>query len=133
VRTDATGAFEARGLPEGRISVRLVPAGGDVVPTGWLDVGQGARDVRLVAVEGASISGVVRDAAGRPARQVAVEAIDAEGRSASSTWVWAADGAFVLRGLRAGPYTVRAASAGRPGEARDVAAGTSGLEIRLGP
>jgi protocatechuate 3,4-dioxygenase beta subunit len=133
VRADARGAFQARGLPEGRIAVRLVPSDGGLVATGWLDVDAGARGVRLVAAEGASISGVVRHAAGRPAKEIVVEAIDAAGVRAAATWVWDADGAFVLRGLRAGAYTVRAAAGGRTGEAREIAAGTTGLEIALGP
>jgi hypothetical protein len=131
VRTDARGEFGARGLAEGRISVRL-DEGAGLVPTGWIDVVPGARDIRLVAAEGASISGVVREAAGRPARRASVEATDSEGRRASAVWVWQDDGAFELRGLRAGTYRVRAESSGRSGEAHDVAAGTSGVEILLG-
>jgi hypothetical protein len=132
VHTDARGAFEARGLEEGRISVRLGDSAG-FVPTGWLDVVPGARDLRLVAVEGESISGVVRHGTARPARQVSVRAIDAEGRIASSVWVWGNDGAFELRGLRAGTYTVRVESSGPSREVADVATGTLGLEISLGP
>lgn len=132
VRTDARGEFGARGLEEGRISVRLDDGHG-FVPTAWIDVVPGARDIRLVAVEGASISGIVRVAAGRPATRVAVQAVDAEGRIASSVWVCGDDGVFELLGLRAGTYTVRAESSGRTREVADVAAGTSGLEIRLGP
>lgn len=130
-RTDARGAFEARGLAEGRISVRLGEASG-VAPTAWMDVVPGASDIRLVAVEGASISGTVRDAAGRPATRASVEAIDTEGRRVSSVWVWRDDGVFELRGLRPGNYSVRAESSGRSGEARGVPAGTGGVEIRLG-
>jgi hypothetical protein len=65
-----------------------------------------------------------------------VKAIDGEGRTASSAWVWQEDGSFELRGLVPGPYTVRAQQGIGPqasGAVAGVAAGTTGLEIPLGP
>jgi hypothetical protein len=101
-------------------------------------VAAGTRDVRIVATPGESISGIVRDRDGAPARQVSLQALDAAGEIAASTWVWREDGAFELRGLKPGTYTVRAQGTLMPGEqqarTRDVpgvAAGTTGVEIRL--
>jgi hypothetical protein len=137
VTSDSSGAFRAGGLEEGRISVRLDARDQGYVPTEWLDVAAGARDVRLLATPGESISGFVRDAEGRPARQVSLSAIDASGNAAGQTWVWDEEGAFELRGLRPGTYTLRAelrVEGGRRRVTQEVAGvltGARDVEIRL--
>jgi protocatechuate 3,4-dioxygenase beta subunit len=142
VQTDATGGFTAGGLDEGPISVQLGESNQGFIPTEWTDVAAGAREVRLVATPGESISGTVRDREGKPVRQVSLQALDANGQVVASTWVWQEDGNFELRGLRPGTYTVRAqrfaqtapgapAQQPAPREVTGVGAGTKGVEIRL--
>ncbi len=139
VQTDATGAFTAGGLDEGQVSVQLEESNQGFIPSEWTDVATGARGVRLVATPGESISGIVRDREGKPVRQVSLQALDAAGNTVATTWVWQEDGAFELRGLRPGTYTVRAqryvAQAGGteppPREVAGIATGTKGVEIRL--
>jgi len=138
VQTDAAGAFTAGGLDEGRISLQLEESNQGFIPTEWIDVAAGARDVRLVATPGESISGIVRDSEGNPLRQVSLQAIDAKGATASSAFAWQEDGAFELRGLRPGTYTVRAQryvpgqqQPSPPREVPGVAAGTKGVEVRF--
>jgi hypothetical protein len=137
VRTDAAGAFTAGGLDPGQVSLRLLESGQGFVMTEWTDVVEGARDVRLVATPGESIAGVVRDAEGKPLRQASVQAIDASGGQAAQTWVWQEDGAFELRGLKPGTYTVRVqrwvADQQQPPPALEipgVASGTKNLDAR---
>jgi protocatechuate 3,4-dioxygenase beta subunit len=138
VETDATGAFTAGGLDDGRITVRLEESDQGFIPTEWVEVAAGARGVRLVATPGESISGIVRDGDGKPVRGASIEARDAAGVHVASDFAWREDGAFELRGLRPGTYTVRAQRALVPGEQQPqvrevpgVAAGTKGLEIRF--
>ncbi len=142
VQTDATGAFTAGGLDDGQISVQLEESDQGFIPSGWIDVAAGARDVRLVATPGESIAGVVRDRAGNPVRQVSLQALDADGEVVATTWVWQEDGAFELRGLRPGTYTVRAlryvptekgahVAQPTPRDVAGVATGTKGLDLRL--
>jgi hypothetical protein len=137
VQTDATGAFTAGGLDDGQISVRLDATEQGFIPTDWVGVASGERGVRLVATPGESISGVVRDRDGKPARQVSLAAIDANGSVATSTWIWDEAGAFELRGLRPGVYTLRARLHAQ-GKAEPVTrevpgipTGTKGVELRF--
>jgi protocatechuate 3,4-dioxygenase beta subunit len=136
VQTDAAGAFTAGGLDDGQISVRLEESNQGFVPTDWLEVEAQGRDVRLVATTGESIRGSVRDREGKPLHQVRLEALDADGRVASSAWLWDESGAFELRGLRPGTYTVRATrfvSGQQPvmREVAGVATGTKGTDLRF--
>jgi len=142
VTTDPTGAFTAGGLNDGQISVQLEESNQGFVPSGWIDVAAGARDVRLVATPGESIAGVVRDREGKPLWQVSLQALDGAGEVVATTWVWQEDGAFELRGLKPGTYMVRAqryvpTEAGAPVQQptpRDtpgVATGTKNLDLRL--
>lgn len=137
VESDASGAFTAGGLADGRISVRLDAAEQGFIPTEWVDVAPGARDVRLVATPGESIAGVVRDREGKPLQRVSLQAVDASGAPAASTWIWDESGAFELRGLKPGTYTLRAQLhvEGRreavTHEVAGVATGMKNVEVRF--
>jgi hypothetical protein len=137
VDTDTSGAFTAGGLADGQISVRLDASEQGFIPTEWLDVATGARDVRLVATPGESISGIVRDREGKPIEQVSLMAIDGNGGTAASTWIWDEGGTFELRGLKPGTYTLRAqlhVDGQKEPVTRDVAGvatGTKSVEIRF--
>jgi hypothetical protein len=80
----------------------------------------------------------VRDREGKPVREVSIQALDAAGGAVASTWVWQEEGAFELRGLKPGTYTVRVQRF-RPGEntppaphdVAGIATGTKNLDIRF--
>jgi hypothetical protein len=137
VETDASGAFTAGGLADGQVSVRLDATEQGYVPTEWVDVATGSRDVRLVATPGESISGIVRDREGKPVQRVSLTAIDGNGAMAGSTWIWDEGGTFELRGLRPGTFTLRAQlhveGQREPAtcEVAGVATGTKNVEIRF--
>jgi protocatechuate 3,4-dioxygenase beta subunit len=137
VETDASGAFKAGGLGDGRISVRLDASEKGFIPTEWIDVAPGARDVRLLATPGESISGTVRDREGKPLERVSLMAVDGSGNTVASTWIWDESGTFELRGLRPGTYTLLAQlhveGQKEPvmRQVPGVATGTKGVEIRF--
>jgi protocatechuate 3,4-dioxygenase beta subunit len=151
VTADASGAFVAGGLETGPgrdvgVAGAEQPAGGKGIrvkldsspqghiPTEPIEVAPGTR-VRIVAELGATISGRVVGADGKPVNGVRVKVVGADGNEHGDDWVWRDDGKFTVRGLRAGVYTLIAERWGggeltqiatRPG----VAAGDSDVEIR---
>ncbi len=121
------GTFTFSGLRPGRHTIRAVPtqaAPAFAAVEGGEDVAAGARDVRLVAVAGASLGGRVVDAAG-----VGVEGADvdvaASPRFARRTKT-ARDGTYSFDGLPPGPYTLTAATSTHvPARVLGAAAGTA--------
>jgi len=102
----------------------------------------GDRSLRIVAQRGESISGIVVDAEGRPANQLHLQALDANGKVVASTWVWDDAGTFQMRGVPRGTYTLRATTGGvvragaqpppqRTGEVTGVATGSTGVRIQI--
>jgi hypothetical protein len=130
---DADGRFVLRGLRPGRYRLEL----GDVTndPTrfqlaGGASVEAGAKDVALTLLDGGSIAGIVRDAAGEAVAGEWVTllwtAADASGRNAQSD----EKGRFEFRGLPLGhAYAVKA----RGALVRDVALGTHDVRLEVRP
>jgi protocatechuate 3,4-dioxygenase beta subunit len=135
VASGLDGSFEAGGLDEGTITVRAARWNQDYVAEP-LTVAPGDRSVRYVVRMGESIRGRILDADGTPANQVHVEALDGNGRQVGQAWVWQGEGAFQLRGLPKGTYTLRVSRWDGTGEqkvvatAEGIATGTVDVEIR---
>ncbi|MCX5742100.1 MAG: carboxypeptidase regulatory-like domain-containing protein, partial [Proteobacteria bacterium] len=148
--TDATGAFEIRGLPRKALAaVALAEAGAS--QTQELDTTGGDAEVTLVIDVTGTIAGVVVDPAGQPMEGVQVSAGPSFGDSRTPTdfsqWrlrgfpedLTDSGGRFTLTGLAQGKYNVsaspaRSASRGRRfmgGGANDVTATTGELHLKI--
>ena len=105
--TDKRGRFEISGLDEheAQITVRLQESGKGFIQES-VTVADGP--VRLVAVVGESISGVIESAAGDTIPYASIQALDDKGGIAASTWLQGDGGAFTVKGLRPGTYKIRA-------------------------
>jgi hypothetical protein len=136
--TDGAGAFLFGGLDAGdcRIVMQEMgvgsPGAGLVVQNGD-KVAAGARDVRLVATKGATISGVVVDEQGTAVRGAWVYATPHGGGAQNRNVRTQEDGAFEVTGLAGGAsYDVTASSQDRPAVKREeVVGGSGGLRIVL--
>ncbi|MCZ6787235.1 MAG: carboxypeptidase-like regulatory domain-containing protein [Planctomycetota bacterium] len=104
--TDKRGQFEISGLEENDkpITVRLQESAKGFIQES-VTVGDGP--VRLVAVVGESISGVVEGAAGASIAYASIQALDDKGGIAGSTWIQGDGGTFTLKGLRPGTYKIK--------------------------
>jgi hypothetical protein len=108
VSSALNGRFQAGGLDEGTITVQVAAWGeNNYIRTEPVTVTPGDLAVRLVVRKGESISGHVYNADGTPANQIQIEALDADGIQVSQAWVWQGEGAFHVRGLPKGTYTLR--------------------------
>jgi len=93
----------------------------------------------VVRVQRASISGTVVDASGNPVVDALVDAVTApsDGAAVFATWlrlptaVTTEDGAFTLRGIAEGQYTVRARAATGQGVTSPVMAGARDVVVRI--
>lgn len=146
-RSTATGAFTLEAVPVEALKLtanhqdylQTTRQSVEVPPTGALD------GVSLVLKEGETISGSVRWADGRPAAGVQVRAdfdvafgvgmqAMAANHGAKASTVADGNGVFVLRGLGAGPFSVRAKGESSGRARRDgVRPGQDGLELILPP
>jgi RNA polymerase sigma factor (sigma-70 family) len=140
--TGVDGRFQLRGVARGAHALHVTAPPRmdvDVVPLVSDPVECGSADVVLVVRRGATISGVVRDADGRPLSGIAISATQRGGRGDSVVARSGADGAFRLRGLPDGVFDLAAERDPYPGTepllpARrfGVPGGTSGVEFVLG-
>lgn len=114
---DSDGSFVVDALHPGTYTLDIFAADEGYLDTQWLDpsgtpvpveVGEGDTDVGTIPLEaGASLSGTARTPTGEPvygANVIAVEAATNRQRVAVS----ARDGSYVLKGLRAGQWSVSA-------------------------
>lgn len=103
------GRFEMRGvLPHTTVQFQVEGRGYTAVATEPLNTGDTGLDgVEIIAERGASVAGIVVDASGKPVPSVFVSATVPNGTFdvLESTQ---ADGTFLLKGLRAGAYELRA-------------------------
>jgi protocatechuate 3,4-dioxygenase beta subunit len=141
VNTDASGHFTAGGLGDGAITLQLDAADLGYIPSGWITVTPGARDVHILATPGETIAGTVRDRDGKPVLGVSVAALDAAGNQVAQTYLWQEGSAFELKGLKPGTYTIRVqrfqqtAEPGQqlppPHDVPGVTTGTKNLDLRI--
>jgi carboxypeptidase family protein len=130
--TDGDGAFTFAGLDPGDCAISMQSWGtneGLVVDNGE-KVPAGARDVRLVASKGVTISGTAMDEAGHAVAGGLVTAQGGSGGRSRNARV-KEDGTFEITGLAAGAsYKLVASSPGRaPARIEDVAAGAANVRI----
>ena len=136
VASALNGRFQAGGLDEGTITVQVAAWGeNNYIRTEPVTVTPGDLAVRLVVRKGESISGHVYNADGSPANQIQIEALDADGTQVSQVWVWQGEGAFHVRGLPKGRYTLRVTRwvEGKQkilATADGIATGTTDVELR---
>jgi carboxypeptidase family protein len=131
---DDQGRFEIGGVSPGGHRLEIAPwtsAGRGRVLTTTDAVQAGASGLRLVAVQGGSIAGIVVDESGAPVPGASVRADAAGGAGGSRTVSSGDDGRFEVSGLRSGTvHDITAAASGRVAAlAADVAFGR--LDLRL--
>jgi RNA polymerase sigma-70 factor (ECF subfamily) len=133
-RTDAAGRFVVTGLVADSFRIFAAQEDGPrrTPLAGGESVTAGARDVRVVLPETATIAGRVVDETGAPFAGVSVYAKPADG-STSYTAKTQPDGAFEIVGVAAfGTYDVSTGVNERaPVRALDVPPGTSGVVLRM--
>jgi len=135
-RADKEGRFEVSGLEVGltQVEVSWTPEGH--IPTGKIAVQLGSLDLRIEVKPGLKIEGHVVAIGEASLRSLRVSALDAEGKSLRSAWVWSDSSKkepFVLQGLPPGTYTVRVERMGTGvlSELPGVEAGATNLEFEI--
>ena len=142
VATDSDGAYAARGLPPGELTVQVdvegfAPAERKLLPAGE---GETIREIDLVLTRGLEITGHVRWPDGSPAWGAAIE-VECKEPWFTEIFMAREDGSFAANGLLDATYRLSArAERGEAeqrgtwrAEAKDVPAGASGLELVLDP
>jgi len=111
VLTDASGRYDLRGFPPGNYSMLVSSANHEAVVIAALVLGADARNVNVnLSVASTQVKGVVSGAAG-PLAGVVVSAKAQNGTEIEQA-VTAATGAYTLRTLPSGTYSVSARAAG---------------------
>ncbi|MBN1774623.1 MAG: carboxypeptidase regulatory-like domain-containing protein [Deltaproteobacteria bacterium] len=131
-RVDLDGFFRFEGLPAGTVVVEAYGAGLVTAEQRGVVIDPLAEAwVEFTLDAGLTISGRVTDEAGTP---IAGAEVSATSRGRGDAFASAnADGTYELTGLRAGTFQVEADADGFVGAGRrDVRAGTSGVDFRLG-
>ncbi|MHC4224259.1 MAG: carboxypeptidase regulatory-like domain-containing protein, partial [Planctomycetota bacterium] len=135
-RTDKEGRFEISGLEDGltQVEVNWTPEGH--IPSGKIAVQLGDLDLRIEVKPGLKIEGHVVAIGEASLRSLRVSALDAEGKSLRSAWVWSDSSkkeSFLLQGLPPGTYTVRVERMGTGvlAELPGVEAGATNLELEI--
>ena len=133
VSTDKRGRFQAGGLDDGPIKIRVKESGLGLLETAWFDVQPGERAIKLQATRGETITGRVADAAGKAVKYINVSAFDEQGKKVAEVWIWANSGKFRLKGLKPGTYRIRVSGQNAPDPVfvEAVAAGTRDLVITV--
>ncbi len=142
VTTDAKGAFEAQGLPDGKHTVQVRPPAGMVRPQVQHAAG-GRSDLEFVLVRGLSIKGKALGVDGKPLTQGYANGMwqdPASKQSGSAGAQVQQDGSFELVGIPRGVrvrvqvqvWSGNGGVAYAPAIVDDVEPGTEDLEVRLG-
>lgn len=131
--TDARGAFRFVGLSPGRYTVALANWGGSphdgMLLQNGEDVAAGSVDLRIVAVDGERIGGVVVDEGGQAVAGAWVNAWGGQPQVHRNART-GPEGRFEVTGLPRSPVQVSAQAAGRPQvSVENVDAGTMTLRI----
>jgi uncharacterized GH25 family protein len=133
---DSAGKFSLAGLAPGAYRPSIANYGGS--NQSWTlasksTVAAGTTNLRLVAVKGLSIAGVVVDEDGKPLERVWVHVVDTKDPEASRDGQTNASGAFEVAGLdKARSYVVRATMQNRVGAmVGDVQVGATGVKLVL--
>lgn len=111
--TDALGRWHAEFVPLGRVRAAAYASAGRLAPAaaGPFELAPGASvDVRFALVAGAELALTVRDASGAALANVALEFVAADGsrQHFSRDDATDASGRFVVDGIAAGAWTIRA-------------------------
>jgi len=138
VSADRDGRFRAAGLPGERFAVRINPSSvGYFVSEGLRDVPEGADDVHLVVwrtwfESGARISGTVLGPDGTPVADARVVARPVGFRAEPPEARAGARGAFVVGGVKPGPWRLGVIIADRErATTGPVVCGETDIEIRI--
>lgn len=133
----ADGKFKLGGFDEVELTVQLQDSGRGFIRGEPIKLPVGENSVRLVAIEGLKIKGTVVDAAGKPLNRISLAAIDGDGNQVASTWVSDPTGAFEMRGVPPGSYTlqvnrwVESGELDKKNDVTGVVAGSEDVTIRV--